>query len=638
MASPMSRALEIIGLRRPLFYPGPIWSVRDDNAAPLSWFAVPIGGNRSDTLISALDTALATSDAEGERPDVPNLMRRVVDTDALHVRRQVVALPPEWYDDASRERVVMVDERTTSFVDVCTPASERSSHFLAMVGFVANRHPDARIWLLQSADAGTGAWLSEKAPLPPGIRKLAVSHSLRDVLATANALYVTGASEGMAALFSGKTLHVFGTPYYAGWGLTVDHTPQSLRTCKPSVESLFDAIFLRAARYLDPETHHIGTFESVLRYIELQHEIASRFADLRHVAGVAFQWWKRPFATPYLSAGGGTLRWISVASQIGRDEQAAIWGGRSADRLPRDSMHFRIEDGFLHSNGLGSDMSPPFSQVIDRRGIYFDATRANDLTAILNTATFADDELSRARQLRNSIVRFGLTKYNLGRCAPVWKAPAGKRVVLVPGQVADDASIRLGTGHISTAESLLAEVRSRRPDAFVVYKPHPDVLSGNRRGLVDVTIHADIVDTSADLISLIEAADEVHTLSSLSGFEAMLRDKEVHTYGLPFYAGWGLTHDVLPQPRRERHLTIDMLVAGTYLRYPIYWDWKLQLYTTPEAIVRQLAPTAVRPLEKINGKRLRIFLKMFRWSRNAIMHISWRIRTSREMRDAQPRN
>lgn len=186
------------------FIPGPIWSVRDDNAAPLSWFAVPIGGNRSDTLISALDTALATSDAEGERPDVPNLMRRVVDTDALHVRRQVVALPPEWYDDASRERVVMVDERTTSFVDVCTPASERSSHFLAMVGFVANRHPDARIWLLQSADAGTGAWLSEKAPLPPGIRKLAVSHSLRDVLATANALYVTGASEGMAALFQAK--------------------------------------------------------------------------------------------------------------------------------------------------------------------------------------------------------------------------------------------------------------------------------------------------------------------------------------------------------------------------------------------------------------------------------------------------
>lgn len=630
MTSPMSRILETIGLRRPLSYPGPIWSVREDNAASLSRFAVPIGGNRSGTLISVLDTAIATSVAERQNPDVPVLMCRLIDTDALHVRRQVSTLPPECQDDSSRERIVMIDERATSFVDVCTPASQRASRFREMVAFTASQHPAARIWLLQSADAGTGTWLSNLTPLPPGVRKLAVSHSLRDLLATANTLYVLGASEGMAALFSGKAVHVFGTPYYAGWGLTVDHTPQSLRTCKPSVEALFDAIFLRAARYLDPETHQAGTFESVVRHIELQHEIASRFADLQHVAGVAFQWWKRPFATPYLSAGGGTLRWIALASQTGRGEQAAIWGGRSADGLPDNSMHFRIEDGFLHSNGLGSDMSPPFSQVIDRLGIYFDSTRENELTSILNTATFADDELSRARQLRDSIVRFGLTKYNLGRCAPAWKAPAGKRVVLVPGQVADDASIRLGTGHISTTEHLLAEVRSCRPDAFVVYKPHPDVLSGNRRGLVDASAHADVVDTGADLISLIEAADEVHTLSSLSGFDALIRNKEVHTYGLPFYAGWGLTHDVLPQLRRERRLTIDMLVAGTYLRYPIYWDWRLQLFTTPEAIVRQLAPTAARSLGKINGKRLRAIIKVFRWCKNAIIHVAWRIRASRE--------
>ncbi|MGS0896222.1 capsular polysaccharide biosynthesis protein [Burkholderia stagnalis] len=633
MASPMPRLLEMMGLRRPSFYPGPIWSVREDNAAPLSWFAVSIGANRSNTLISTLDAALTVSVAEGQRADAPELIRRLVDTDALHVRRRVSAFPPKCDDGGSRERIMIIDERATTFVDICTPAAQRSSRFREMINFATSRHPDARIWLLQSADIGAGPWLSDQTPVPPGVHKLAVSHSLRDLLTTVEALYVMGASEGMAALFSHKTVHVFGTPYYAGWGHTIDHTPQPLRTCKPSAEALFDAIFLRTTRYLDPETHQAGTFESAVRHIELQHEIASRFADLHHIAGVAFQWWKRPFATPYLCAGGGKLRWIAFANQASRDELAAIWGGRSADGLPDKSMHVRMEDGFLHSNGLGSDISPPLSQVIDRFGIYFDATRANELTTILNTATFDKDELSRARKLSDSIVRFGLTKYNLGRCVPTWKTPAGKRVVLVPGQVADDASIRLGTGHISTAEHLLAEVRLRRPDAFIVYKPHPDVLSGNRRGLVDATIHADMVDTDADLISLIEAADEVHTLSSLSGFEALIRDKEVHTYGFPFYAGWGLTHDVLPQPRRERRLTIDMLVAGTYLRYPIYWDWKLQLFTTPEAIVRQLAPTAARSLGKINRKRLRTIIKVFRWCRNVIIHIAWQIRTSRETHD-----
>jgi capsular polysaccharide export protein len=629
MRSALSCALGTLGLHRQSVHPGPIWSVREGNAAPLSWFAMPSGGNRSSRLIPELDKALATPAAGGSRSDIPSLMHRLVDTDALHVRHRISALPPAGHDDDRRERILIIDERARSFVDVCTAASQRLSRFRAMVECAASRHPDARIWLLQSADAGTDNWLSERVTLPPGICRLAVSHSLRDLLTATSTVYALGASEGMAALFSGKSVHVFGTPYYAGWGITIDHTPQPPRAGKPNVEALFEAIFLRAARYLDPETHQAGTLESVLRCIELQHEIATRFADFGHVAGIAFQWWKRPLATPYLRAGGGTLRWIALAAQVDRDEHAAIWGGRSADGLPDQARRFRMEDGFLHSNGLGSDMSPPFSQVIDRLGIYFDATRPNELTAILNTAVFDDAELSRARQLGNSIVRFGLTKYNLGRCAPTWTAPAGKRVVLVPGQVADDASIRLGTGHISTAEHLLAEVRSRRPDAWIVYKPHPDVLSGNRRGLVDATIHADIVDADADLVSLIEAADEVHTLSSLSGFEALLRDKEVHTYGLPFYAGWGLTHDVLQQPHRERRLTIDMLIAGAYLRYPLYWDWELNVFTTPESIVRKLAPAAARSLENVRKRRLRTLIKATRWCRNALLHIAWRVRASR---------
>ena len=40
---------------------------------------------------------------------------------------------------------------------------------------------------------------------------------------------------------------------------------------------------------------------------------------------------------------------------------------------------------------------------------------------------------------------------------------------------------------------------------------------------------------------LLGIVDEVHTLTSLTGFEALLRGIEVHAYGGPFYAGWGLT-------------------------------------------------------------------------------------------------
>lgn len=173
-------------------------------------------------------------------------------------------------------------------------------------------------------------------------------------------------------------------------------------------------------------------------------------------------------------------------------------------------------------------------------------------------------------------------------------------------------------------------MRVRRPDAFIVYKPHPDVMSGNRNGLIDAHRLADVVDTESDVLSLIEASDEVHALSSLAGFDALLRGKDVHTYGMPFYAGWGLTHDALaPLPWRERRLTLDMLTAGALLRYPLYWDWRLDIFTTPEAVVARLAPGAARPLRRVQGDRLRFWLKARRWTRNVLMHLIWRVGQSR---------
>ena len=67
----------------------------------------------------------------------------------------------------------------------------------------------------------------------------------------------------------------------------------------------------------------------------------------------------------------------------------------------------------------------------------------------------------------------------------------------------------------------------------------------------------------------------------------------------------------------------DMLTAGVLLRYAIYWDWQLSLFTTPEAIARQLAPNASRPLEKIRGNRGRPLVKAIRWTRNAIRYAGW---------------
>lgn len=120
-------------------------------------------------------------------------------------------------------------------------------------------------------------------------------------------------------------------------------------------------------------------------------------------------------------------------------------------------------------------------------------------------------------------------------------------------------------------------------------------MSGNRAGRVALTAAmqwADQIESKLSVVSCIEACDELHTMTSLSGFDALLRGKRVVTYGQPFYAGWGLTADRMSGgaafERRTRRLSLDELVAGALLRYPLYWDWELKGYTTCEAVLRRI--------------------------------------------------
>jgi capsular polysaccharide export protein len=362
--------------------------------------------------------------------------------------------------------------------------------------------------------------------------------------------------------------------------------------------------------------YKLGQLKETTTTLEVNQQVQKRFAPISHWHAPQFSLWKRVFAMPYLRANGQTIHWGK--SKPAKDATSVVWGSATIKHAASAQI-YRMEDGFIHSLGLGSDLSPPCSQVIDSTGIYFDAQRDNDLFKLLNNTVFDEALLERAANLQAMIVDAGITKYNLGRKAVRWQRPVNRRVILVVGQVADDASVRLGAaGAIASIEQLLAHIWQANTDAMIVYKPHPDVLSGNRIGLVQAKHFCHLVDAEADIISLIEQVDEVHTLSSLAGFDALLRGKKVVTYGLPFYAGWGLTEDNIANiPHRTRSVTLEMLVAATLILYPIYWDWQLMQYTTPEATVSHLAVNAGRPLKRMNPVK-RILLKTLRWCRNVV--------------------
>jgi capsular polysaccharide export protein len=267
---------------------------------------------------------------------------------------------------------------------------------------------------------------------------------------------------------------------------------------------------------------------------------------------------------------------------------------RDQPEQPEGRVVIRLEDAFLRSVGLGADLVRPVSWVMDERGIYYDATRPSDLEHLLLNRIFDTPLLARAAVLRERIVASGLTKYNVGQGG--WQRPAGAaRVILVPGQVETDASIAYGAPEgvcaVRRNMDLLRAVREANPDAYVVYKPHPDVLAGLRlKGLDEDSAlqwcDEQVVDVAMG--ELLPAVDEVHVITSLAGFEALLRGKKVTCYGQPFYSGWGLTTDVAPVGRRTRRLSLDELVAGTLILYPTYVSRTTGRFTTPERALDEL--------------------------------------------------
>ncbi len=128
-------------------------------------------------------------------------------------------------------------------------------------------------------------------------------------------------------------------------------------------------------------------------------------------------------------------------------------------------------------------------------------------------------------------------------------------------------------------------------DGYIIYKPHPDVLAGNRKGHIEESIalkYCNTIIKEASLDSVLELSDEVHTMTSLVGFEALIRGKKVYTYGLPFYAAWGLTVDEKTCARRTVSRTLDELIAAAFILYPRYIDPVTNELCEVEVLLREI--------------------------------------------------
>ena len=412
-----------------------------------------------------------------------------------------------------------------------------------------------------------------------------------ELLPQMRAVFVMTSQLGFDALLWNVPVHTFGMPFYAGWGLTVDALPAPSRRQPATLQQLIHAALVRYSRYVDPETGSACSPERLIEWLGLQRRKRSSLPEQLQVLG--FSPWKLPHARRFFA--GSTLHVLTPSFDGAMASTVVTWGCKQDARLRTKQVSvIRVEDGFLRSVGLGATKNRPLSWVLDDLGIYYDATRPSRLECILQEGGATPTDLQRAQALRHAICSAGVTKYNLS--GPSWTRPANiEKVILVTGQVESDASIQFGANSIRTNLRLLMAVRKRNPMAWVLYKPHPEVRSGTRakgNGEHQAARWCDEVLDDHCFDQLLTEVDEVHVLTSQSGFEALMRGVHVTTYGQPSYAGWGLTTDIdmtpTVQARRQRRLSLDELVLGALIRYPTYVSRISNRFTTAEQALLEL--------------------------------------------------
>lgn len=494
---------------------------------------------------------------------------------------------PDAVADNGRKKVLIVSQ-TAKDLSLCCGSGEEISND-EMIGSILEDYPDAEIYLKVHPDVLVGKRKSSIDLHKYASHCTIISENINPVslLKKMDVVCTKTSQMGFEALLLGKEVHCFGRPFYAGWGLTQDRLACPRRGRRLTIEALFAGAAILYTCYYNPCTGRKSDILDTLATIRSHREL--RLSNTGDLYMVGFSGWKRFTHAPFFSSGQGNAIHFcaSTAKAVKKSAKKGVrfyyWGANrpSASDLSlcKGSRVYQVEDGFIRSVLLGSDLTQPYSLVVDSRGIYFDPTAPSDLEHILETTCFSSASalMARASALIGCIRKGRMTKYNFQAHLPLAIPHGGKRpVILVPGQVEDDASVLLA-GFGMTNETLLKTVREENPSAFLLYKPHPDVVSGNRKGHVSQQVtdrYADLVESRASLDSCLDKADELHTISSLCGFDALIRGKKVVTYGLPFYAGWGLTVDHHLIPRRTRKLTIEELVAGTLILYPRYIDPK----------------------------------------------------------------
>ena len=434
------------------------------------------------------------------------------------------------------------------------------------------------------------------------------------LLEKCDAVCVVTSQLGFEALLWDKPVYVFGWPFYAGWGLTNDILGKLERRNIHSIkiEQLIHAVLIDYCRYIHPETKELCQPEELIDWIKSQRELQKKLPTKS--IGIGFTPWKASQVKRYLP----NIRFRPRINTLkNKKNKIIVWGKKRIEKnnLGVDSI-IRVEDGFIRSVGLGANLIESSSLIFDKKGIYYDGENLSDLEDTLNKIKITPEEKLRANKLLESLVKLKITKYNLkGKDWDAKKKNKNKEIILALGQVESDASIKFGIppdSNINSNLELIKVTRETFPKSYLIYKPHPDVAKLLRKkGKNDNRIreYCDEIVDDICIEKMYKKIDRLSVMTSLGGFEGLIRGIPVTTWGIPFYAGWGLTDDKLKEhewikKKRNRVLSLEELIYGCLINYPLYISKLSGRLCSPEQAIKELLIVKEQKDQRLNMKQL----------------------------------
>jgi len=264
------------------------------------------------------------------------------------------------------------------------------------------------------------------------------------------------------------------------------------------------------------------------------------------------------------------LKIVSDGSTLDDIEVLIFWGQSSHVKylpllynavLKQKEILF-AEDGFIynlisHTKSLTSTYPKKWTMgmsfTIDDITAHFDGSIASRLELkILSNYKLSALEVNRSQLLIKKIVEQKITKYNYQSLVEKTFGTREEKVLVVD-QAYGDYSVYKSGATEKVFVKMLNDALNENPNADILVKVHPDMVAnpnraGSKKGGYFASMKLDstriiLIKEEINPYIIINQVQKVYVCTSQLGFESLMAGKKVFTYGIPFYAGWGLTVD-----------------------------------------------------------------------------------------------